>query len=219
MSNPKLRTLSNRKGIVKLLTRFLDEEINVLIFDSAKDLADENASYKKGVIFKVSMREGTFSVRSIDDDFSLFEKRKNLYLKIDDQGVAFSCFAENFGEKFGSFNLPSEVLLEEKRKYPRKALTGKMTMKVKANGFENSLRILDISCGGACLYIQEDLDIFLKNFRTFEVLSVSGVESFPMTAAKIVHSQLQPGTSVLKTLRVGVEFESALEEKLLEDFL
>ena len=219
MNNSKLRKLSNRKEIAKLLTRFLDEEIRIRIYESAKDLADESASFKQGVIFKVGLKEGTFSVRSKEDDFSLFEKRKNLFIKIDDQGIAFSCFAENFGEKFGSFNLPSEILLQEKRKFPRKTLNGKMTMKLKAKGFENNLNILDISSGGACLYIQEDLDIFLKNFRSFEVISVSGVTKFPVIVGKVVHTQLLKGTSVLKTLKVGIEFGSLIEEKLLEEFL
>lgn len=217
MSKKKLRVLSNRKEIVKLLTRFMDEQKNVRIYESVKDLSDEKASFKEGAVFKVSLRDGTFSVRSKEADFSLFEKRKNLYLKIDDQEVAFSCFAENFGEKFGSFNLPNEIVLEEKRAYPRKALSAKMTMKVRANGHENNLRILDISCGGACLYIQDDLDIFLKNFGSFEVLSITGVKNIPVTGAKVVHSHIQPGTSVLKSLKVGVQFDKTLEEKIIDE--
>jgi hypothetical protein len=211
--------MSNRTEISKLLKVVSDENLVVKIFDSMEDLDSEGAKYKEGKIFKISQREGTFSIRALNDDFSTYEKRKNLFLKVEDKGLVFVCFGENFGEKFGSFNLPSEIMLRENRKYFRKPLSGKLSMNVRANGHDLNLKILDISQGGACLLIQEDLDVFLKNFRTFEIQAVKGVSKFPLMFAKIAHSRVQKGTSILKTLKVGVEFEDVLDNELVEEFI
>ena len=211
----KLRTLSNRSEITKLLKKFSEGELRVKLFDTLTD--ESETAYKLGQIFKVSPKDGTFSVRSLEDSFANFEKKRNIFLKIEDEGIEFTCFAENFGEKFGSFNLPSEVFIKENRKHPRKTLSSKIYMKVRSNNIEQNLRVIDISQGGACLYIQEDLDIFVKNFSTFEVLAITGLDDIPMTYAKVVHSRDQKGTSVLKCLKVGICFEDILEEKFLLD--
>lgn len=213
----KLRTLSSRTEITKLLKRFTETELKVKLISILEKPTSQEAPFKLGKIFKVSPKDGTFSIRSVDDDFTTFEKKKNVLLKIEDEGIEFTCFAENFGEKFGSFNLPSEIYIKENRRHPRTVLSTKKYMKVRANGFEQDLRVIDISRGGACLYIQEDLDIFIKNFDTFEVLSVTGLEGFPMTFAKVVHSRDQKGTSIMKCLKVGISFEDILDEEILKD--
>ena len=215
----KLRTLSSRAEITKLLKRFTEESLEVKVFEPLSDETCETAPFKIGQIFKVSSKDGTFSIRPVDDNFTNFEKKRNIFLKVEQEGIEFTCFAENFGEKFGSFNIPSEVFIRENRRHSRTILTSKLYMKIRSNGFEQDLRIIDISQGGACLYVQEELDTFIKHFETFEVLSISGVEHFPMTFAKVIHSRTQKGTSVMNCLKVGISFEDIIEEELIKEII
>lgn len=218
MVEQKKRVVSNRTEISKLLKNISDKELNVKVFNSLEELSDNSSSFKVGKIFKISQKDGTFSLRSVDQDFSEFEKKTNLFLQIDEEEMIFTCFGEKFGEKFGSFNLPNELSIKDRRAHERKTLSGKLSMKVFANGHEITLKVLDISKGGACLFIQENVDIFIKNFKSFEIVSVKGIEKFPKMLAKIAHGQAQKGTSIIKSLKVGIEFEELIEDDLVLEF-
>ncbi|OUR96518.1 hypothetical protein A9Q84_09215 [Halobacteriovorax marinus] len=179
---------------------------------------DKTRDIRIGTMFKVNPKEGSFSVRAKDANFSFFNKKLTVYIRGEFESILFKCSGENFGDKFGNFNIPLEMMILEKREFPRVSLSDKKLMKLKSGDKEISLRVLDISCGGACLLISEKSAEFLKKFKKFEAVSINETLDFVKTTGVIVHSQALPGANSERSMRVGIKFSKAQDEYFLRQF-
>lgn len=219
MTSERLRTIQNRSEIVSIIKRLCENEVDVTVWQTLEGEREKTRDIKVGTMFKINSKEGSFSVKAKDANFSFFDKKTTIYIRGQFESILFKCSGEHFGDKFGNFNIPIELMILEKRAFPRVAPTEKKIMKLKAGKKEVSLRVLDISCGGACLLISEKADEFLKVFKSFEAVSINETINFTKTKAVIVHSRALSGGGAEKSIRVGIKFDNIQEEIFLDQFI
>jgi hypothetical protein len=210
-----LRTTNDQTEIIHRLKTKIRSSKKICLWqidDSGEKIHQNNLEFEY-----IYEEEGVFTLKTSNSFLRRLESDKEVFILLDDQQYTFKTKISINQKLSATFDIPTEVQIEELRAYPRKSykLSDKMYVEVVFAGkdrkrtFSLTCPLISISQGGACIVLNRET---IKAIDIQAGLLIKYTSDFNKAAIRNARILLKKTMNHDEYFALGIEFSTPLEK-------
>lgn len=225
MEKSKLRTTSNYNEIIDVIRECCQKQNSVMVWQNPIGVSatDEERIISQGRMFHYNSSHSTITLEMDDNKNSFLDLKHVLYVSSDEYVLLFKTDIINSDDEEVIIKVPHEMKVLERRTEPRTEIGADNRFKLDLQ-FEKkkiAANLINLSIGGAAILIKGGAHIWSEgdSLTVSKICDVHLAHSLKAEVRNIRSVELSENSKTYQGIRVGIQFESKLDNDTLEKIL